>query len=86
MIKTTFVCLSILLIFSVRPQAKSVENLFPPLSTTASIIANVTCIGQSSGNAEASPLGGVSPYTYYWSNGGVNHVQSRNTSCMRLSY
>jgi hypothetical protein len=33
---------------------------------------NVSCGGQSTGQINASVLGGVSPYTYLWSNGNTN--------------
>ncbi len=37
------------------------------LSTTASVVSNVSC--NSGGNASASPSSGTAPYTYSWSNG-----------------
>jgi len=33
------------------------------------VISNMSCFGGNTGNAAANPSGGVSPYTYNWSNG-----------------
>jgi hypothetical protein len=41
----------------------------PPLSVSDTAIANVSCHGGSNGNALATVSGGISPYTYSWSNG-----------------
>ncbi len=39
------------------------------LTASASVIAQVTCGGYNNGNAQANVSGGISPYTYSWSNG-----------------
>ena len=39
------------------------------LSTTITILAEVTCNATATGNAIANIIGGASPYTYSWSNG-----------------
>jgi len=42
----------------------------PPLITNVvTVIANVSCYGTGGGDASISTSGGVSPYTYSWSNG-----------------
>ncbi|HXB12885.1 MAG TPA: SprB repeat-containing protein, partial [Bacteroidia bacterium] len=41
---------------------------FTPFAVSDSIIANVSCHGDSNGNLKAIVFGGVSPYTYAWSN------------------
>lgn len=41
----------------------------PSLITTSIIKTDVTCPGASNGSADLSVSGGVSPYTYLWSNG-----------------
>ncbi len=40
-----------------------------PLTINLTNIENVTCYGLSDGHATAVPSGGISPYTYTWSNG-----------------
>ncbi|NVK28166.1 MAG: gliding motility-associated C-terminal domain-containing protein [Flavobacteriia bacterium] len=39
------------------------------VTASASVLSNVDCFGSSTGSAQASATGGVSPYTYSWSNG-----------------
>ncbi len=39
------------------------------LAANASVTANVTCHGNSTGSAQSAPSGGVAPYTYSWSSG-----------------
>ncbi len=41
----------------------------PPLLIQTNSIANVKCYGTSTGSIDITPSGGVSPYTYHWSNG-----------------
>ncbi len=45
-----------------------------PLTTTASVTANVICHGAATGSALSSPSGGVIPYTYLW-----NDASSQST-------
>ena len=53
-------------------------------SVTASVIANIACFGENTGNASASPSGGASPYTYSWSNG-TSTVSTSNPTGAILS-
>ncbi len=41
----------------------------PALLTIAGVVTNVGIYGQSTGAVDATPAGGVGPYTYLWSNG-----------------
>ena len=41
----------------------------PVFSGSTALDSNVTCNGLANGGATASPVGGVTPYTYTWSNG-----------------
>ena len=43
---------------------------------SASVTANVLCNGSSTGSASSAISGGVSPYTYLWTNGGVTDTAS----------
>lgn len=40
-----------------------------PVTVLATVTDNVSCYGGNDGTANATPLGGVGPYTYYWGNG-----------------
>jgi len=42
---------------------------YVPFDVSATVTANVTCDGQSNGNATATVSGGIAPYTYNWSIG-----------------
>jgi gliding motility-associated-like protein len=44
----------------------------PPLLTTSIAATNIPCFGGTGGNAVAAANGGVSPYSYVWSNGEAN--------------
>ena len=44
----------------------------PPLLTTSIAITNISCFGSANGNLVVSANGGVSPYSYAWSNGETN--------------
>ena len=48
----------------------SIEISEPDLLTASGNGTDVNCNGGNDGTAMASPLGGTSPYTYNWSNGG----------------
>jgi hypothetical protein len=51
------------------------------LTVSASVAANVSCLGGSNGSASATPSGGTSPYTYSWSpGGGTNSPQTGLTA------
>ena len=54
------------------------------LYTTATVIANVSCYGENNGNVTANPTGGISPYTYSWSNG-TSTVSTSNPTGTILS-
>ena len=59
-------------------ECTTVESI--TISPTASLmititLENVSCNGASDGNARATPAGGISPYTYVWTNG-----QTTNTA------
>ena len=41
----------------------------PTLLTTTTSFINVSCFGGSDGTATATPSGGSTPYSYFWSNG-----------------
>ncbi len=45
----------------------------PVLTTTTSLINNITCNGSVDGSAEVLAQGGVAPYSYMWSNGQVSN-------------
>lgn len=49
----------------------------PGLSFTAT---NVSCAGWNDGSATVNPNGGLAPYTYTWSNGGINQTISNLSS------
>ena len=51
-----------------------------PVATT---VSNVKCFGQSNGSTSVSATGGSTPYTYAWSNGGTNAL---NTGLVAGSY
>ena len=44
-----------------------------PVATT---VSNVKCFGQSNGSTSVSATGGSTPYTYAWSNGGTNALDT----------
>lgn len=46
------------------------------LSASANIIADVLCNGEKKGKASSKVGGGTSPYTYLWSNGAIDSVNS----------
>ncbi|MEO8147629.1 MAG: gliding motility-associated C-terminal domain-containing protein, partial [Bacteroidia bacterium] len=46
----------------------SLQIFAPPIITVDSIV-NVTCFGDSTGSIEVSVTGGITPFTYTWSNG-----------------
>ena len=51
-------------------QTGSVEITQPSsLSVTSGVVSNANCFGSDDGNINISIIGGVSPYTYAWSNG-----------------
>jgi hypothetical protein len=46
------------------------------LNLIVNVIANVSCYGDSNGIAYCTVIGGTSPFTYTWSNGGTSAAQS----------
>ena len=56
----------------------SVNNLDGP--TLASfILVNETCLGENDGSVSVNMAGGLAPYTFNWSNGGTNNVNTALT-------
>ena len=48
----------------------------PTVLNAIVISTNVSCNGGNNGDATAMPSGGVSPYTYSWSSGGTNAMET----------
>ncbi len=48
---------------------KSLVEEYPDLECTITILQNETSPGANDGRASVTPVGGVGPYTYLWSNG-----------------
>jgi gliding motility-associated-like protein len=53
-------------------------NPCPPITVSLSGISNVTCFGQSDGEAIASASGGTAPYTYTWLPGNLTGASQSN--------
>jgi len=53
--------------------AAAIINEPTALTTTTALINNISCNGLADGNAEVIVLGGVSPYSYMWTNGQVSN-------------
>ena len=53
-------------------------NPCPPVTVSLSGISNVTCFGQSDGEAIASASGGTAPYTYTWLPGNLTGASQSN--------
>ncbi|MBI2967371.1 MAG: T9SS type A sorting domain-containing protein [Bacteroidetes bacterium] len=51
----------------------------PSILVTTNSVANVTCNGQCDGALTTNPSGGIPPYTYNWTGGGV--TQTINSLC-----
>ncbi len=61
-----------------RTSTSTISNSYAvTLSTTP---VNINCFGQSTGSINAVPSGGVSPYSYAWSNGNTNSSISNLTA------
>lgn len=55
----------------------------PAPYTVSVTVSNVNCYGQSTGSATATANGGVSPYSYFWTNG---HTTQVNTGLAANTY
>jgi len=49
------------------------------LTSTITIVANISCNGGNNGSVSASVVGGTMPYTYLWSNGGTSFIDNNLT-------
>ena len=56
--------------------ASTIVSQPPSFSSSAVVDANISCNGFSDGSATASPIGGITPYAYLWSNGSNNATVS----------
>jgi len=54
--------------YGVTATASSAITQPTALSVSASVTTNVSCNTENNGSASATPSGGISPYTYLWSN------------------
>ncbi|MES2591172.1 MAG: choice-of-anchor L domain-containing protein [Bacteroidota bacterium] len=63
-------------------QATSFITITEPPALTINLISqvNVSCFGGNNGSVEANASGGLSPYTYSWSNGAMSSLLSNLTS------